>query len=670
MNLRAALTTLLVLCVLAPVPMRAQEAGTTPTGSQKPSPQKPTAPKPSEPKPPVPQPPAPQPPEPAPPAPKPQDQAPTTEPPYPGGAIIESTPPDAIVLSLDDCVKQALESNLDIAVQRYNPKISDAQVLLAESVFDPTLSGSADITDNTQTSRNDFFGTTLSSKARSKDYLASWVDPLTTGGNYRVDVEATDSSGDTDFDAGGPLPPQLFSNYTTRWQLTYNQPLLRNLGRDANRYLIIVAQKSLGVSEAQFRQTVITSVTTAVKSYWDLDFAIMQLRTARFSLKLAQDFLEQNRIKVRVGTLAPIEITQAEAQVASREQDVITFEAALRAAEDQIRQVTGMRRESADWKRPVRPSEALSVTEVTVNEDEAIAAAMQNRPDVEGARLQVESWQAQVKARENQRRWGLSFQGIYGNRGFSQDTFVGGNIADYGSYSDALTDLRDQNQTNWSAGLFLAVPIGNRQALANFQSATANLDQNKVLQQQTEQLALLDVRGAVRNVDTTLKQVKAAEVNVRLQKEKLDAEQKKFENGMSTSFQVLSFQNDLLTAETQKNLAMDSYNKALVDLGRAKGTLLKERGILMQPEGGDGVPENPSAALRPLWRRGSDPWRDAMLRQTASEVEAVHLPAAFDYDSGRAAAARVARAALPAAADAGPAAPEGPGADAASLGGR
>jgi hypothetical protein len=185
------------------------------------------------------------------------------------------------------------------------------------------------------------------------------------------------------------------------------------------------------------------------------------------------------------------------------------------------------------------------------------------------------------------------------------------------------------------------VPIGNRQAQAEYYRSEADLLQAQSLMAQAEQAARLDVRQTVRQVETTLQRVKAGRVNVRLQAEKLRAEQKKFENGMSTSFQVLTFQDDLFSAKTRENLATADYNKALVDLARAKGTLLVEKGILVQPPGDDGhgdgftpssaTASKSSAAMRRFWGRPDDLYGDPGMKLAAAAAEGIHLPADFTW---------------------------------------
>src|SRR5262245_3663405 len=369
------------------------------------------------------------PPKPAPPATAPPATPPSTstlgstgvaDPPYPGGAIIESIPPDAMVLSLDETIKMALENNLEIIVQRYQPRTNATFVDVEQAAFDPLITGEysriRDEGTGTQSVDDSITGASQNETddARTDSrYLASWFDPLTTGGSYQVIVGKNEY--DSNSNSFVPTFNTFFADDTNYdspyWTFKYTQPLLRGLGRNANLWPVVVAQKGLSVSESVFRQTVIDTVSSAVRAYVDLNFAIMQLRTERFSLKLAQDFLDQNRIKVRVGTLAPIEITQAEAGVADREESVIIFESALRAAEDQIRAVIGVRSDSRDWDRPVRPSDPLRLEPIEVDEDKAMEDALANRPDLEQAKLQIEARDAEARARKNLRRWGLDFQG-------------------------------------------------------------------------------------------------------------------------------------------------------------------------------------------------------------------------------------------------------------------
>jgi outer membrane protein TolC len=518
----------------------------------------------------------------------------------PGGETAEepaartATEGDAVVLSLEEVLAAALENNLDITVRSYEPLKSAALLLGSESVFDPSVTGMGS-TRTLQDPRPSSFLRSLDTET----YTLAFEDPLTFGASYRLDFIASDSRSVTLFSPAG------LDEINTTWRLTYTQPLLRNLGRNANRWRILVSRNNVSASESTYRQQVLDTLAAAEKAYWNLNFALMDLKTKRGSLQLAKDFLEQNRIKVRVGTLAPIEITQAEAGVADREEAVILAENAVNTAEDAVRRIINVPKDSPVWSRPIRPSAVPPLNEVTPDMAAAVEEAAIHRPDLEQARLLVRNREYEMVYRRNQRRWALDLQGIYGNDGFDPE-----------SYGDAFEDLRERNQEDWTISLTLGVPIGNRLAKAFYRETEAFLMQARLDLDRLDQLARVEVRNTVRLVETNLKRVKAAQVNVRLQREKLAAEQKKFENGMSTSFQVLQFQTDLSSAESRENAAIVDYNNSLVELERVKGTLLASRhmalpgvkenrpagdgeGALMREILHDGIPGAAGLSLRP-----------------------------------------------------------------------
>lgn len=552
------------------------------------------------------------------------------------GFAQDSPGPAPLVLSLDECLRQALENNLDIVVRRYDPLRSEAQVRLQQSVFDPTLGGTATSAKSTDPRSTSFFRSD-----QGETYTASFDDPLITGGHYRFEVTGSDDKPVT------LLSPNGDPQYNTNWLLTVTQPLLRNFGPKASRWQIVVAKSNLGISAAQFRQTVIDTLSNAEKAYWDLNFSLMDLMTKQGSLRLAQDFLDQNRIKVRVGTLAPIEITQAEAGVASREEEVIVAENAVQMAEDAIRRIMNVPPDSPIWSQPIRPGDPPPVQEVSPDMDAAVVTAQGSRPDLEQARQMVASRETELAFRRNQKRWGLDFKGTYGPQGFAQNNPP---VDSHGSYGDAFRDLAEGGNANWSLGLSLSVPLGNRQATSNFTNAEYALTQARFDLERLSQAARVEVRNAVRTVSTNLKRVKAAQVNTRLQKEKLDAEQKKFENGMSTSFLVLQFQTDLATAQTGENQALIDYNKSLVELERVKGTLLEAKKMTVPADAGGaegkrsagGAAARPgsvatpgsiaSASLRPLWR--GEISAGPRLAETVA-IDRLVLPESFVFTGGR-----------------------------------
>jgi len=527
-----------------------------------------------------------------------------TPPATPGAAPPPEAPAaPAFVLSLQDAVKTALENNLDIVVRAYDPLRSEAKVIVAESIFDPLLNGTATSSSTQRPSPTAFV-----SSSKTHDFITSFIDPLQTGGKYQIDLEAFDSTAQS----------AVIGNTTefdTSWKVSITQPLLRNFGPKASKTFVVEARNTLGISQSLFRSTVIDTLSAAEKAYWDLNFTLINLKTSQAALQLAQDFLDQNRIKVRVGTLAPIEITQAEAQVADREEAVIIAESQVKTAEDGLRRVMNVPKDSPVWSQPLLPSDPLPLVEQSPDMESAVSTALQHRPDLEQARLDLKSKEADLAFRRNQRRWGLNLNGSYGKVGIDVD-----------NYGNSIDDLRRGANKDWQVTMALGIPIGNRQAIASFTDSEYALTQAGKGLETLELAARVQVRDAVRAVQTTLKRVKAAQVNVRLQKEKLSAEQKKFENGMSTSFQVLQFQNDLFTAQVRENLAMVDYNKAQVELERVQGTLLEARHVA--------VPANDSRRTLPYRPRTRVEGAPGGERQPAGATSSAGLEGAVPSAGG------------------------------------
>jgi outer membrane protein TolC len=555
-----------------------------------------------------------------------QDTAPADTP--------EGVEPYAVTLG--DVLTYSLQNNLEIAVRRYDPLTAEARLMTAEAGFDPTLTGTA---RSNQSQQRQIFFRVPDLTDKTHEYTVNFEDPLPFGGRYGIQLSGQDTVSTT-----SSLVTD--KSFFTAWEVNYRQSLLRGLGYDANRWQILVATGDVGISRERFRQSVLDALSQTEKAYWDLVFALMDLKTRRESLKLAQDFLGQNRIKVRVGTLAPIEITQAEAGVADREEGVIVAQNAVRTAEDALRRVVNLPKDSPLWSRPLQPTDMPRVAEFVADIDGAVTIASENRPDLKQARLEVRKREDELRYRRNQVRWGLDLDAAYGTLGFAAEQFETltscapadiepdtgiclnpvvsqtGNVTSYGSYGDSIDDLRDRSKTNWRIQMMLTVPVGNRLAKAGLNEADARLGQARYEQQRLESNAWVEVRNAVRQVETNLKRVKAAQVNVRLQREKLAAEQKKFENGMSTSFQVLEFQTDLSTAGSRENQAIVDLAKSRVELDRVKGTLLEARQMTM--------PESGSEATRSGGNGSSA--RAGLRPETAASSLAVTLPTDFVYD--------------------------------------
>lgn len=532
------------------------------------------------------------------------------------------TGPPAITLSLADAVKMGLENNLDIKVAKQTPLIREQDIIFQEAVFDPNFGATAFKSDNSQPSQNVFdigtSGSIVSLDSTVTDYAAGWGDRMRWGGSYTADLRLTRF---TSTSRNAVFP----TSYQTSFEVAYNQALLRNFGTKANETNIVIAQNNQAISRSQFRQQVLDVLKATEDAYWELVFARQDLDVKGEALALAQELLKLNKIKVQVGTLPPIEITTAEAEVANREQGVIVAENAVRDAEDRLRSVLNMPKQDDSWSRPIAPLDTPTYVERAVDLPAELEKAISSRPDLEQARLSTSTADARVMFDRNQLKWDLNVRAAYMLRGLAGDagsqplfpvfcddnglfdpntmTIVGGTSGngrcDGGelpnptyplglvgenqtfafsqtqndNFLDSLYQIRDTDFESWSLSLALGIPIGNRSAEASYMGSRLAKEQSNIIYERAKLNAEVQVRTAARAILTNKKRIDAAEKNVELQRKKVEAEQKKFENGMSTSFQVLEFQEDLTTALGTKNRSLVDYRKSLTALEQAKGTL-------------------------------------------------------------------------------------------------
>ena len=254
----------------------------------------------------------------------------------------------------------------------------------------------------------------------NRTFAARYADPFKLGSTFTFDVVTNRGTTSSNL---ATIDPTYYSQALA----TYTQPFLRNFGLDVNKTQITIAKNNQEISRGSSARPSWTRWRRRRTAYYDLNLALLNMRTAQAYLKLAQDFLDQTRIKVKVGTLPPIEITQAEAGVADREETVIVAGSAIRAAEDNLRRLMNIPSDSPLWKQPIHPTEEPQVLDKIVDVDEAIRTAMEKRPDLEQARLDLSSRDADLRYRKNQRLYRLDLIAKYGAagwRGFlAGDTF-------------------------------------------------------------------------------------------------------------------------------------------------------------------------------------------------------------------------------------------------------
>src|SRR5262245_12576045 len=493
--------------------------------------------------------------------------------------------PNAVRMSLSECLTRALENNLALRIAKLDPAATRESVTFQDAVFDPVLGAQADIGGDTASTTANGIDLPEDNSTDFWDASASIAQQLKFGANYEVGVRYFDNSQS----AFGLSSQTGFFNLNESDStnlapfLTFTIPLLKNFGRETNTLLLVRAQNDVRISDEELKRNADLTLKAVEDAYWDVAAARAAVRVSKQSLKLAQDLFDLNKKKVEVGTLAPIEITQAEAGVASREEGVIVAENLLRDTEDNLRRLMAVPADDPLWGRPILPADQPKADPTAIDLDAAISTALQERAQGKNARVQLESDTLSAKVADKQKRHQLNLVGRL-NANFSDTS------QDFTSLEPPVlttnNTFKSQTFPDWSVGLVYAYPFGNRAAKADAAIAKITQERSQIGVESAEQDVRVDVRTATRAVESGAKRVAAAHANTVLQQKTVDAELKKFENGMSTSFEVLRIQTDLSDAQLAEIRAILDYNKALADLERAKGTLLASKGMKLETDGG------------------------------------------------------------------------------------
>lgn len=483
-------------------------------------------------------------------------------------------------LSLDQALLFALQHNTSIVVQRYQRSRALLDIDVERGLFDFNLEGEAGLNSSSRPSN---------SALEDADVVSADTDTLNLrllrnlpwGGGFSVGFanQRAESS-----DANVQPNPRFNLGLT----FAYLQPLLRNFGRDITRRNIWVATNNSKIDRENFRLLIEDIIQQVSNSYWDLVGNRQQLAVSEESLQLAKNLHEMNRIQVDVGTKAPLELVQSEVGVALREEEIIRRRAAVEDSEDNLRFLMNLAQTEL-WDMPIVPITEAEMPHQPVDLAAAVATAREKRADIIQQQLINEQRAYDYRVAVNQVKPRLDLQASYGysaiaGRLESVDPTTGQPILIDDGYVDALDQLAGRDYDAWSLQLNLSMPIQNTTARARRAQAELELDRGDLELRDRMDRALLEVRRSARLVETAAQAIELAEVSSTLARRNLEAEQKRYENGLSTSFQVLEIQEDLSIALSSQVNAVIVYRKAVVALDRATGELLENTGVTLGDE--------------------------------------------------------------------------------------
>lgn len=477
-------------------------------------------------------------------------------------------------LSVDDAVALALEGNLSIQVERINPLIRDLAIAEANAAWGPTATASMD--NNSQTSppdslfagadnkvTNDTFQTTLGVNQR-----LPW-----RGGSYSLSWNTSRRSTNNVFTNFQPTVRSFLD-------FQFTQPLLQGYRIDQQRQQVLVSKKNREISDIQFRTTVVSTIRSVKSAYWDLVYAYSNLEVQNQSLELARRTLKDNQVRVEVGTMAPIDIVEAEAEVARNEETVIVAEAQIRTSEDRLRALIFDPKVADFWTMRLEPTDRPSPPTAPVDVDAAVRAALDKRTDLLQAKKSLESTDLTLKFQQNLTLPQLNFnvnyvaEGLGGTElqrsfGFPPGPVIG--TINRG-LAGILGDVLKSQYPDWVFGLSLSYPVGYSQAKATMARTRLEQTQSQAQLRTIELNIGTQVRDSGRQVNTNMRRLSATLAARQLAEKRLDAEQRKFAVGTSTSFQVFQAQRDLASARNNELRAILDYNKSLVDFEAVQET--------------------------------------------------------------------------------------------------
>jgi outer membrane protein TolC len=492
------------------------------------------------------------------------------------------TPPDAggprVSLTLEDAVKRALENNLDIAVQRINQQTYDVDIASIRSVYSPTVSSLL----SNQSSKNASTSTISGGGQRGATinnstfvFNGAMVQDVPWGGgnlNLALDNRRSETSNLT-----ATINPQ----YVPTWAATYTQPLLRDFRIDSTRQQLLVTRINQDISDIQLQQITLNTIANVRNAYWDYVFAVQSVEVSRQSLALAEELYRNNQTKVEIGTMAPIDVVQAQAQVAAQRQALVTAEGTQRTAEILLKTLIVNGTNDPLWSSTIEPVDRPDFRPEPVDVTGAIQRALSARTDVLQARRTLEGNDVTLRFLQNQRLPQVDLQtryattGVGGNRlitsgdGVNRGEIIG---IEPGGYLDALDTLFRNRLPTWSVALNMTYNLGTSAADASVARARIQQNQIDVQLRQIELQVTSDVSNAAIQVQNTAERVQAAQAARDLARQQLDAENSKFGVGMSTNFQVVQAQRDLATAQNNELQAVLAYRRAVVEFERVQQT--------------------------------------------------------------------------------------------------
>lgn len=456
-------------------------------------------------------------------------------------------------LTIEQCVALALNKNFDLRIQRIDTAASVNSLEIAKADYDPNFTAGA----SQSYSRSDLTGTGNARGSHNTDASAGVSQKIITGATLSLGYAAYRSSS-----SGLVTSSTTTSNLNPSWgsgiTLKVTQPLLKNFGSTVNRASIDRARLGIDRSNYNLKSTVLATIRSVETAYYNLSFVRARLEVRKFSLEVAQKLLEENKMRKMTGVATPLDVLQAEVGVATAQRDIIVAQKAVSDAEDALLSLIN----PFQFQAAIGPLDIPDLGNVTVSFDHSYKLARDNSPDLASSRLSIKQYEIDLAVARRNR---LPQLDLVGSAGYD---------AARGNYGSAVGNTLSQDDHDWSIGATLTYPWGQRRDRANLANAKANLDAVKVGFEQLDQNLLVQVRTAIRSVETSDEGVRITTLATRLSEQQYELEKARYDQGLSTFRRVQEAKEQLDSARISELDARVSLRLALADLARLETSSL------------------------------------------------------------------------------------------------
>jgi outer membrane protein TolC len=476
-------------------------------------------------------------------------------------------------MTLEDAVRRAIDNNLEMQVERLNPQTFDFTLASLRANYKPVATSAFGRRDNVRPP------TSLlnpgSPNVSTMTYNSGILQNLPWGGG-NMSLTFNNSKVVSPTDQLASFDPQFNSSYL----YSYTQPLLRGFKIDQTRQQIQTTTLNRDNAELNVRARTTNTLAAVRAAYWDYVYSIQAVDVARQSLALASKLLSDNKIRVEVGTMAPMDVVQAEAEEATRQQALTTATATMRTAELSLKRLIVSGTSDPLWAQHIEPVDRPDFQTASIDVESAVRTALQQRTDLQIARNAFESNNVLLKSQRDQSLPDVDAVVSYGAAGLGGVQYefdrpsgldrkrIG--VLVNGGYNDALRTLFNREYPNWQFALNVSYPIGGNAAEAQAARTRLLLQQNQAQIRASELTVATEVTNAALQVTNSTEALAAARAARELSQRRLDAEMSRFEVGMSNNYQVVQSQRDLREAQNSELRALLNYRKALVEFDRVQ----------------------------------------------------------------------------------------------------